>query len=222
MSKVACEATTRAGKPCKGGAKKGEEFCGPHLNAKKSVDAPMSMEEYNEQFWKEYSNCFVVAGTGARELQIASTATKAAAHDYLTGQLEALKEKYEQKLIILTGGAEGFDALLAKVALECGINLFIALPNKGYGKYYWERHSVTGSDRKPVFDWYLEQASQVIYACDKLYSADGTHSNLVRNQYMVDHADAFYVYDKKSRGTSDCFRKLVKAGLPYKEVPVVK
>lgn len=168
---------------------------------------------------------FVVAGTGSRSLQTATPAAKKAVMEYLTQQFTSLKEKYGDNLRIMTGMAEGFDTAMARVALNLDIKYIAVIPNKGYGRYYWMNNSVTGTNRYREFTDYLSNADEVVYVMEDVHRSNdlylnGVHSNFVRNDYMVECANAFYVYDPKSRGTAHCFDLIKKAELPYKLVPV--
>lgn len=113
----------------------------------------------------------------------------------------------------MSGMAEGFDELLARSALDLGIPLWAAVPNRGYGRYYWGEHSLFGRDRLAEFDAILEQAKWVTYVCQTLYEG-GLHSNLVRNRWMVEHTDEFMV-GPGGKGTADCLRRIGEAGLPF-------
>jgi len=162
---------------------------------------------------------FIVAGTGSRSLQSASIEDKNKAHEIVTNELIRLRKKYED-LIIMSGMAEGFDKLLAIVALELGIPLWCAIPNIKYGDYYWGRKSLTGKNQMDQFNDIISHADSVVYI-DQEYGItglyrDGKHLNFIRNEYMVNAANAFLVWDPSSKGTAHCFAEIRKANKPYK------
>lgn len=186
-------------------------------------------EEMTDNTCKDCLSLFTVACTGSRSLQTAAPAIKKAVWEYLIKQLTELKEKYGENLRVMSGMAEGFDKAFALAALSLGIKVIAVIPNRGYGAYYWGRNSLTGTDKLGEFHSILDRCEEVIYIMEDVYNTRGlyltregvkTHSNFIRNEYMVEHADAFYVYDKTSRGTSHCFKRITDAELPYKEVPV--
>lgn len=164
---------------------------------------------------------FTVAGTGSRNLQTASFEDKKAAHGIVTAELIRLRDKYGDDLIIMSGMAEGFDKLLAIVAMELGITLWCVIPNKGYASYYWGKKSLTGKDQMDKFLEILDYAKHVTYVdavtpgLQGLYR-DGKHINYIRNDFMVFSAHAFLVWDPSTRGTAHCFAEIRKAGKPYK------
>lgn len=164
---------------------------------------------------------FIVAGTGSRSLQSASTEDKKKAHEIVTRELTRLLDKYGDDLIIMSGMAEGFDKLLAIVALELEIPLWCAIPGAGYGEYYWNKKSLTGKNQMTKFNEIISRAKTVQYI-DKITPGvqglykDGKHINFVRNEYMVFTANAFLVWDPSSKGTAHCFAEILKSGKAYK------
>lgn len=163
---------------------------------------------------------FIVAGTGSRSLQSASLEDKKKAHETVTRELTRLLDKYGDELVIMTGMAEGFDKLLAIVALELNIPLYCAIPSVGYGDYYWGRKSLTGKNQIEQFNDIISRADSVVYI-DQEYGItglyrDGKHINFIRNEYMVNSAHAFLVWDPSSRGTAHCFAEILKSNKPYK------
>jgi len=164
---------------------------------------------------------FIVAGTGPRSLQTASIDDKKAAYSTVAAELIRLRVKYGEGLIIMSGMAEGFDNLLATVALDLEIPLYCAIPSKGYGSYYWGQKSVTGQDRLARFNEMVKAANHVTYV-DKVTPGmqglyrDGKHVNFIRNEYMVFTANAFLIWDASSPGTKNCIKLVQDSGKPYK------
>lgn len=168
---------------------------------------------------------YVVAGTGSRSLLTAPAETRMAARDVLTVELEAQRREHGD-LVVMSGGAEGFDELVAVVALDLGLPLWLALPNRGYSAHYWGRNSATGRDRLPEFVRTAEQAWKVTYVMEEIHNVrglylDGVHSNFVRNDWMVTGkddwpgADEFLVWNPTSKGTAHCLAGIKRAGKPY-------
>ena len=162
----------------------------------------------------------ILTGTGSRSLQTASNEGKNTVLATIRSHIETLRPDF-----VMSGMAEGFDKALALVALQEGIPLIAAVPNTGYGRYYWSKNSLTGTDRLAEFDKYLAGAKEVVYVCSSIYE-HGVHANFHRNQYMVDRTKEeggwFLVYDPASKGTSDCLRRIKKASLPWFVVPTVQ
>lgn len=165
---------------------------------------------------------FIVAGTGSRSLQKASKEDKEQVMATITNELNRLKEKYGDRLVIMSGMAEGFDKALAMVALDLGIRLWCAIPNRGYGDYYWGRNSLTRKNMMHQFNAIVDKAEKVVYVMEDIHNVSrglylhGRHSNFVRNDYMVETADAFLVWDPTSSGTKDCVASIIKASKPFK------
>lgn len=164
---------------------------------------------------------FTVAGTGPRSLQTASTEDKKAAYSIVAAELIRLQAKYGEDLVIMSGMAEGFDKLLATVAIDLGIPLYCAIPSRNYGSYYWGQKSATGTNQFPKFQEIVNSAKHVTYV-DKITPGmqglyrDGKHINFIRNEFMVFTADAFLVWDATSPGTRNCIKLVVDSGKPYK------
>lgn len=170
---------------------------------------------------------FIVAGTGSREVQNASAEGKGQLMAWLNARLLRLKEKYGDRLVIMSGMAEGFDKALANAAIHNDIKLWIALPSGDYGSYYWGRKSLTGRDMLPQFNAMLAKAWRVTEVMpspkgSQKYNGKFGAANLDRNDFMVDQANAFLVYDPSSTGTAHCFAAIKKADKPFEIVPKVQ
>lgn len=155
-----------------------------------------------------------LAGTGSRSLALATPELKRSVWNELIAELE----HWTRPNYIMSGGAEGFDHALALAAHHLNIPYILALPNRGYLNYYWTRNSVTKSDRSDAAQAMLDNAYKVEYVCNSLYT-NGVHSNFIRNQFMVDNANTFVVYQPSSRGTADCVRRIKAASKPYVVLP---
>lgn len=182
-------------------------------------------------------NDFILAGTGSRELANATAEVKAQAIERLRETLTVYKQLFGDKLVIMSGMAQGFDALLAFTALDMGIRLWCAVPNKGYGDYYWgPRGTITGTDARERFNRIISQAEKVFYIKEDVhgitengvyldvdfkraswnkYNENYHHANFVRNDFMVDNADSFLVWDPSSKGTADCLTKIKRARINH-------
>jgi hypothetical protein len=126
-------------------------------------------------------------------------------------------------LTVISGMAEGWDELVARRCVALGIPFTAALPHRGYGAYYWSAEgSLSGQDRTGELNELLAAATSVRYICGSVYGElDGRrlHSNFVRNQWMVDHADELVAHREPglSRGTDDCLRRAQGADKPWVE-----
>lgn len=153
---------------------------------------------------------YIVAGTGSRSFQ-PSPKVERELDQYLM-KVWTEHDEFE----IMSGMAEGFDEFLARRAIALGFDWQATVPNKGYGKYYWGEHSVTGRDRYAEFDELLSKAKRVIYVCRGIKKG-GVHSNFIRNQYMVDKADAFVVGAPITKGTAHCLNLINMAQKPFEK-----
>lgn len=163
---------------------------------------------------------YVVAGTGSRSLQTAPIDVKRAAADLVTARLTDLHAERGDYLIVMSGMALGFDKLLAVTAIKLGIPLWCAIPNRSYGHYHWRQHSVTGHDEHAEWARITSHAHRITHVMEDVHGTgglylNGVHSNFVRNQFMVDTADQFLVWDPTSRGTAHCLAAIKRAGKPY-------
>src|SRR5690606_5647792 len=123
-------------------------------------------------------------------------------------------------LVVMSGMAEGFDKCLAIAALNMGIRLWCAIPNKGYSDYYWKRHSLTGEDQSGTFFDIIRKAWRITYVMEEVHNVsaitlNGKHSNFWRNDFMVEKADEFLVYDIPTPGTQQCFKTIKASGKPF-------
>lgn len=171
---------------------------------------------------------YIVAGTGPRRLQVADRETCARAVEAVTEAVDGLKQRHGGRLVVMSGMAEGFDHLLAWVALRAGVRLWCAVPNQGYGRHYWGRASLTRTNRTAEFTRYLNAAWRRTFVMEDIHGTsalhlNGLHANFVRNDWMVDGdpvhfagADEWLVWDPISRGTAHCLAGIQKAGKPYR------
>jgi hypothetical protein len=173
---------------------------------------------------------FTIAGTGSREL-VQDEDRFAQVLAYLTDLLAKAKAKHGGGLMVISGMAEGFDEALAKAAMACNINLLAAIPNRGYSKYYWRNHSLTGLNRMAEFQklaQYANSTGGVVYTCGCVKSQpakcghwDGRIYNFQRNNWMVDQADVVWVYNPTTRGTAQAYEYARDKGVRTFIIPVV-
>lgn len=160
----------------------------------------------------------ILAGTGSRQLQLASLADKRSIFAKTIDAIQSYKDA-NGLVRIMSGGAEGFDSCLARAAMHLELPLILALPNKSYGSYYFGKNSVTKTNRLDKFREMVDYASEVVYISDFFpgqgVKPDGRHLNFRRNDFMVAEADHMLVYDSKSPGTKDCFTTIKKTGRPF-------
>lgn len=157
----------------------------------------------------------MIAGTGSRSLRNEDNLRRCEVWDEIVDLLVDKKPD-----MVMSGMAEGFDEMLARVALDLRIPLWCAIPNQGYGQHYWGLKSLSGDNRWPDFLDILEKAKKITYVMEEVHHSEalyyrGRHSNFWRNDFMVEKADEFLVYNPESRGTKQCFGSILTAGKPY-------
>jgi len=162
---------------------------------------------------EENMSNFYIAGTGSREL-ILDVDKRREVRDYLADLLTKAKEKHGDKLIVISGMAEGFDEALARAAIMANVPFIAAIPNNGYIEYYWGKKSMLGRNRMAESQEILSKASDIVYVCDGIYGPDGRHANFHRNEWMVDHANIVWAYNPTTRGTAQCYAYCKKVGKP--------
>ena len=159
----------------------------------------------------------IIFGTGTRSLQTAGGEEKARALGLVKGYLQSLIDAGED-LVVISGMAEGFDTCIARAAIDLDLYWRAYVPNKGYGRYYWGGHSLTGQNRLPQFEEYLAQADEIVYTDEALgvpgsLYKDRLHMNFHRNHMMVDESDEGLAWDVTSRGTAECVAYAKKEGV---------
>lgn len=164
-----------------------------------------------------------VMGTGSRSMLTEPNAKEI--YQNLETYILILKEK-DPDLVLISGMAEGWDEAIAKVGLRNKIPYIVALPNDGYGDYYWtpaappkkKDGSLLGIDRRSTFRDLVSHAEEIVFVCKTVY-VNGVHANFIRNQWMVDQCDMALVYNPQSSGTRDAVGKLKTARKPYSIYP---
>lgn len=164
---------------------------------------------------------YLLVGTGSKSLQTVTTEEKTRIQDVIMAHLVGKADDIgHNRLVVVSGMAEGFDKALAIVTILLGLRLRLAIPNRGYGRYYWRDHSLTGENRLRAFEAILSNAEQITYVMEDIYHVGslyhkGRHANFLRNDHMVEIGHEFVVWDSKSPGTKDCFASILKSGKPY-------
>lgn len=159
---------------------------------------------------------FVLAGTGSRSFVDLSTEEQNRIISDLKEYFLLGLSKYPN-LVIMSGGALGWDTVVARAAYQLEIPYVLCIPNKGYGPYYWGRAGkLDNFNRMLSYAQYVEYTMEDVYNHNGIY-LNGEHSNFVRNRRMVELANGFVVYKSTSRGTSHCMTHINTAGLPWKE-----
>lgn len=154
---------------------------------------------------------FFLMGTGSRSML--TNPHRVDIYNSLKDWVLAFREQHPG-LVLISGMAEGWDEAVAKIGMREGIPYIAAVPNQGYGDYYWRRKTQTGENRIHTFNTLLAHAKEVVYVCDTLY-VDGVHSNFVRNSWMVDRTNEAVAYMAHSSGTRDAIAKLAAKKIPY-------
>jgi hypothetical protein len=150
-----------------------------------------------------------VAGTGSRRFLYLPGPKKTEVRSILNDVLEDLRSEHEDKLLLMSGMAEGWDEEIARTAIKLSIPFAAIIPNKGYGKYYWGEHSLSQMSRLKEFDELVSQAIHVEYvmptaAGSSKYFGKYGYANFDRNDRMVALGHYFIAYDPSSPGTSHC------------------
>lgn len=169
--------------------------------------------DYDQQFYDELHEDydFIIGVTGSRSLQTAPGPHKKEVMDFMRSEFRRLKRE-RGRILVGTGIAEGFDALSARCAQYEEVDYLAAVPSPTFGQYYWRDHSQTLTNRMAEFDDYLAKAKYVVYVSEShMYGK----ANFIRNEWLVNFASAFYIYNGKSTGTGHCVGLIKKAGLPH-------
>ncbi len=156
---------------------------------------------------------YVIAGTGSRSFAELTMDRKVSISIDLSWYLTH-HEQWDN-MVILSGGATGWDHQIARIAHRLQIPYYLAIPNSGYGAYYWK----ADMDR-----WrnMVQHAAGVEFTMEEVHQSNslylnGVHSNFVRNERMVELASEFVVYDPSSAGTKHCVNLITLNGLPWRE-----
>ena len=190
----------------------------------------------------------LIAGTGPRSLAVADQITREAVVEALTYEVRRLKKRYADQLVVVSGGAEGFDEAWFKVAEREGVATLMCAPSQNASFYAWgPRGSQSGRDRTAQLRKMLDSATHQLWVDEQIYVeretgvwslagddgpfvdwARGTshwkrqagteHINMVRNRYMTVIADGFEVFASDSPGTNHCLRTIKQAKVPYRFV----
>lgn len=158
----------------------------------------------------------ILAGTGSRQLALATISEKLRILDLVIAEIRRIKPD-----TIFSGGAEGFDACLAAAAFKCGVPYQLILPNRSYLDYYWTRTSVTGTDRSAQAAQMVARAGSVHYVCSGITAADPhkigktIHANFARNCELLGSAHHALVYKPESSGTRHGVNELKLHRVPY-------
>jgi len=169
-------------------------------------------------------NLFIVSGTGPRNIQN---------REHVAEQVEAilveLLTEHGDKLRVLSGGAQGFDHLLAIVAKKLGIPYSLVLPNQTFPSYYWggKDKNSDGTNRMAEFNMMAEGATKIRIVTENIFVThpDGTreHANFFRNTKLVKYADLVLAgvtsIEDATSGTANTIAKAVKAGKPIRYLP---
>ena len=160
---------------------------------------------------------FYVMGTGSRSLVTEPDHIRKMVYETTQRFILQLREEHPD-IIIISGMAEGWDEMLAVIAVRNNIPFHAYIPHPTYGDYYWGRKSLLNRNRLDRFQELVGQAKNVHVSALELY-VNGTHANFIRNQDMVDACDMALVYNPESRGTRDAVMRLKQANKPYETYP---
>ncbi len=174
------------------------------------------------------TNPFIIAGSGTRKLQVATPQVKRWVLDELLRLLTNAKEVHGEDLMVMSGMAEGFDKALFVAAAQLYIPVWAAIPTKSYGRWYWGSHSQDGIDRYEEYKLYLKMAAKVTYVMEEIHGItdnlylNGRHANFVRNDFMVENGDYFFIYDPSSAGTGNMYASVRRLRKGYHRIDLPK
>lgn len=71
-----------------------------------------------------------------------------------------------------------------------------------------------------MFREILDKAEKVVHIMEDVHNTNdlyikGRHANFLRNDWMVENADMFLIWDPSSPGTADCFTSVKRARKAY-------
>jgi hypothetical protein len=147
---------------------------------------------------EEEESRYHIVGSGPRNLMTDKVLMRKV-HDLLVEQFTKAKRVHGDKLVAVSGGAKGYDFVFARAALEAGVRLHVYIPSPTYVEYYWK-----GAQARSWIDAVLAQAEEVKIICEH---HQGGKANFVRNDAMVEVGDQYWVYDIKTRGTTQFIKK---------------
>lgn len=106
---------------------------------------------------------------------------------------------------VISGGALGWDQMLAQAALNLTMPLTLALPFTGF----WNKWPKSSQD---YLEYLVSQANEVKYVCEEGYAPWKMQK---RNEWMVDNSDlVLALWDGSAGGTSNCVKYAEKVGKP--------
>lgn len=181
----------------------------------------------------------IIMGTGSRSVvkDVNARGIYSVTEQYLVGwhQLEP------DGILLITGMAEGWDEIIAKVGLRNNIPYDAYIPTKNYGEYYWGKKSLLGRNRMATWYELVDGARRVTYLEDiygsprmmrkseiDKYTIAGPnyfingiwlHANFARNEVMAQNSDMAVVYDAGSSGTRDAVTRLRELKKPMRFYP---
>jgi hypothetical protein len=108
----------------------------------------------------------------------------------------------------ISGGAQGFDYIIAVAAFKLGLPYTIMWPNPTYIDYYWNGNGSVHADverKAKELEWLRNNAAAEVNVCQGIYQGK-VHSNFIRNEAMVDESNAVIRLSGKapSSGTHHC------------------
>lgn len=158
-----------------------------------------------------------LSGTGTRQIAAWSPDDQREVLDITIQAIEPWVEADDVTLV--SGFAQGFDTVIILAAMELDLPYIGCIPNRGYGRYYWGKNSVTGKDAYTQYLEYLDGAVEIeytneFYGTNSLYY-QGKHMNFWRNQRLVDRGDGLLAWAESKKeadgGTKDCIQRAVNA-----------
>lgn len=165
------------------------------------------------QLFQEY---FVVCGTGNRLFNLFDDPILM---DLCQLAIEDLRQQHG-KILIVSGGAQGWDHYIAKVARQTESPLALVIPSPEFPNFYWgPRGSLDRRDHRDEWERLVDQAVEVFYVNSSFIGRNGRAggSNFDRNVALAEIGQHFLVWNESARrgGTSHCVDLVRAAKIPF-------
>lgn len=184
-------------------------FCAPqhcHGHTLAHIADRYQVQPPNEMF-PETAEEYVISGGGPRNLATLPDEARALLLEELAHWLLIIRA-YHPTAVVLSGGAEGFDAALAVAASSIGMVYDLELPNTSYGPYWWGSRSKTSRNRLGAFRALERGARNITYTCGSKITEGGVPAPILRNAAMARKGHCFLYWHASRGGTKNMIEKI--------------
>lgn len=123
--------------------------------------------------------------------------------------IEGYRRRYGERLVVISGMAQGADTIFLEEALGLGIKAYAAIPFEGQ-EGNWPASAQERHRRL------LNQCAEVFYVCEPGYAA---WKMFERNHFLVERANfAIAVWDGSEGGTGHTVDLILEAGIPAVQI----